>query len=184
AESGPTKGNSLNLLRRLMLSHYLYNSVILGFEAALYEKSWWPPNGDGPLSPLGLIQQDTVKFVADHPQPGVMHAPVALLLDHFAGWMPARTWTTAYRVWGYLPYDSGDYLTHSVFSILYPGYEDSAWYHDERGTICNTPYGDMTDVLHSDVASWVMKQYGVVVAAGNLFTADAGTHAACGRSGR
>ena len=173
ANSGPTKGNSLNLLRRLMFSHYLYNSVILGFEAALYEKSWWPPTGDGPLSPLGLIQQDAVKFVAEHPQPGVMHAPVALLLDHFAGWMPARTWTTAYQVWGYLPYDSGDYLTHSVFSMLYPGYEDSAWYHDERGTICNTPYGDMADVLHSDSTSWVMKQYGVVVAAGNLFTADA-----------
>ena len=173
AESGPTKGNSLNLLRRLMFSHYLYNSVILGFEAALYEKSWLPPNGDGPLSPLGIIQQDAVKFVAEHPEPGVMHAPVALLLDHFAGWMPARTWTTAYRVWGYLPYDSGDYLTHTVFSMLYPGYEDCAWYHDERGTICNTPYGDMTDVLHSDVTSWVMKQYGVVVAAGNLFTADA-----------
>ena len=170
---GPTKGNSLNLLRRLLFSHYLYNSVILGFEAALYEKSWWPPNGDGPLSPLGLIQQDAVKFVAGSPQPGVMHTPVALLLDHFAGWMPARTWTTAYRVWGYLPYDSGDYLTHSVFSMLYPGYEDSAWYHDERGTICNTPYGDMADVLHSDATSWVMKQYGVVVAAGNLFTADA-----------
>ena len=173
AESGPTKGNSLNLLRRLMLSHYLYNSVILGFEAALYEKSWWPPNGDGPLSPLGTIQQDAVKFVAEHPQPGVMHAPVALLLDHFAGWMPARTWTTAYRVWGYLPYDSGDYLTHTVFSMLYPDYEDSAWYHDERGTICNTPYGDIADVLHSDATSWVMKQYGVLVAAGNLFTADA-----------
>jgi hypothetical protein len=171
--SGPTKGNSLSLLRRLMFSHYLYNSVILGFEAALYEKSWWPPNGDGPLSPLGLIQQDAVKFVTDHPQPGVMHTPVALLLDHFAGWMPARTWTTAYRVWGYLPYDAGDYLTHSVFSMLYPGYEDSAWYHDERGTICNTPYGDMADVLHSDATLWVMKQYGVVVAAGNLVTADA-----------
>lgn len=172
ANSGPTKGNSLNLLRRLVFSHYLYNSVILSFEAALYETSWWPPNGDGPLSPLGLIQQDAVKFVADHPQPGVMHAPVALLLDHFAGWMPARTWTTAYRVWGYLPYDSGDYLTHSVFSMLYPGYDDSAWYHDERGTICDTPYGDMADVLHSDAMSWVMNQYGVVVAAGNLFTAD------------
>lgn len=171
--SGPTKGNSLNLLRRLLFSHYLYNSVILGFEGALYETSWWPPNGDGPLSPLGLIQQDAVKFIADHPQPGVMHAPVALLLDHFAGWMPARTWTTAYRVWGYLPYDPGDYLTHNVLSMLYPGYEDSAWYHDERGTICSTPYGDMADVLHSDATSWVMRQYGVVVAAGDLVSADA-----------
>ena len=171
--SGPTKGNSLSLLQRLMFNRYLYNSVILDFEGALFEHAWWSANGDGPLSPLGLIQQDAVKFVSAHPQPGVMHAPVALLLDHFAGWMPARTWTTAYQVWGYLPYDPGDYLTHTVLAMLYPGYEDCGWYHDERGTICNTPYGDMADVLHSDAAAWVLRQYGVIVAAGNLFTADA-----------
>lgn len=171
--TGPTRGNSLSLLRRLLFSDYLYNSVILSFEGALFTDDWWSARGSGPLSPLGLIQQDAVKFVDAHRQPGVMHAPVALLLDYYAGWMPARTWTTAYQVWGYTPYDWGDYLTHNVFQMFYPGYEDCGWYHDERGTVCNTPYGDMVDVMHSDAAAGVFQQYNVIVAAGNLFTADA-----------
>ena len=158
---GPTKGNSLNLMKRLLYTHYLYNCVILGFEGSLTNK-------DGTLSPLGILQRDAVKFAQTHPQPGVMHTPVALLLDHFSGWMPARTWTTAYKVWNYIPYKAGDYLTHNVLSTLYPGYEDCAWYYDERGTVADTPYGDMTDVLLADVPLWMLKQYGVVVAAGKL----------------
>jgi hypothetical protein len=171
--TGPACGNSLSLLRRLLFSHYLYNSVILSFEGAMYLDSWWSPNGAGPLSPLGQVQQDAVKFVDAHPQPGAMQTPVALLLDYYAGWVPARTLTTAYQVWGYLPYDAGDYLTHNVLAMLYPHYEDCGWYHDERGTLCDTPYGDLADVMHSDVASGVLQQYNVVVAAGNLFKADA-----------
>ncbi len=171
--NGPTRGNSLSLLRRLLLSHYLYNSVILGYEGALFTDAWWSPTGAGPLSPLGQIQQDAVKFVDARPQPGVMQTPVALLLDYYAGWVPARTLTSAYQVWGYLPYDAGDYLTHSIFDLLYPHYEDCSWYHDERGTFCDTPYGDLADVMHSDAAAGILKQYNVVVAAGNLFRADA-----------
>jgi hypothetical protein len=171
--TGPTRGNSLSLLRRLLFSQYLYNSVILSFEGAMYTDAWWSPDGKGPLSPLGIVQQDAVKFVDSNPQPGVMQTPVALLLDFYAGWVPARTLTTTYQVWGYLPYDAGDYLTHSLFDMIYPGYEDCSYYHDERGTICNTPYGELADVIHSDAAAGVLGQYGVVVAAGNLFKADA-----------
>jgi hypothetical protein len=171
--TGPTRGNSLSLLRRLLFTHYLYNSVIMSFEGAMYTDAWWSPNGQGPLSPLGIVQQDAVKFVDSNPQPGVMQTPVALLLDYYAGWVPARTLTTTYQVWGYLPYDAGDYLTHSVLDMIYPGYEDCSYYHDERGTICNTPYGELADVIHSDAATGILDQYGVVVAAGNLFTANA-----------
>lgn len=171
--TGPTHGNSLNLLRRLLFSHYLYNSVILGYEAGLFTDDWWSRTGAGPLSPLGIIQQDAVKFVNAHPQPGVMQTPVALLLDYYAGWIPARTLTSTYQVWGYLPYDGGDFLTHCIFDMLYPHYEDCSFYHDERGTLCDTPYGDLADVMHSDATAAVLKQYGVIVAAGNLFKADA-----------
>lgn len=171
--AGPTKGNSLALLRRLLFSHYLYNSVILGYEGAMYMNDWWSRTGTDTLSPLGLIQQDAVKFVDAHPQPGVMHTPVALLLDYYAGWTPARTLTSTYQVWGYLPYDAGDFFTHSVLEMLYPHYEDCSYYHDERGTFCDTPYGDIADVLHSDARAEILQQYGVVVATGNLFTADA-----------
>lgn len=171
--TGPTHGNSLSLMRRLLWSHYLYNSVIMSYEGAMYMDDWWSPDGKGKLSPLGQVQQDAVKFVNSNPQPGVMQTPVALLLDYYAGWVPARTLTTAYQVWGYLPYEEGDYLTHSLLELIYPNYEDCGWYHDERGTLCDTPYGDMTDVIHADAAEGVLNQYGVVIVAGNLFKADA-----------
>jgi len=170
--TGPNRGNSLSLMRRLLWSHYLYNSVILSYEGAMYMDAWWSPDGKGELSPLGKVQQDAVKFVDENEQPGVMQAPVALLLDYYAGWVPARTLTTAYQVWGYLPYEAGDYLTHSVLELIYPDYEDCGWYHDETGTLCDTPYGDMTEVIHSDAAEGILNQYGVVFAAGNLFSAD------------
>ena len=36
--------------------------------------------------------------------------------------------------------------------------------------MCATPYGENADVLHSDARVEVMKQYPVMVAAGNLFS--------------
>lgn len=164
---GPTKGNSLNLMRRLMFSHYLYNSVILSFEGSWYTNAYNPMAG-GPLSPIGVIQRGAVEHVKQYGQPGEMHAPVALLMDYFSGWMGARTEGSTYKVWNALPYGAGDYLTHNVFAQLYPGYEDSSIYHDERGTYTNTPYGDMADAILTDVSSQGMKRYGLIVAAGDL----------------
>ena len=160
---GPTKGASLNLLKRLLYTHYLYNSVAVGFEMG-----WLDP--DKQLSPIGKIQAAAVRFVEEHGHPGVMHTPVALLLDHFAGWaMPRHLYTGAvYQVWGGMPYDAGDHLTHGVLSMLYPGYEDASYFRDERGFLSPTPYGDMADCLLSDAPSWVLGQYGLIVAAGEL----------------
>jgi len=74
---GPTKGTSLSLLRRLLYSHILYNSVAVGFENGWFE-------GDR-LSPIGRVQQSAQRWVKEHGQPGVMHTPVALLLDFSSG---------------------------------------------------------------------------------------------------
>ncbi len=122
------------------------------------------------LSPIGQIQAQAVEFVQAHGQPGVMHTPVALLLDFFAGWTPPRHLYTraAYQVWGGMPYDEGDYLTHGVLSLLYPGYEDAGFYHDERGFLSPTPYGDIADCLLSDAPEWLLRRYGLVIAAGRL----------------
>jgi hypothetical protein len=179
---GPTEGTSLNLLRRLLYTHYLYNSVAIGFE-----QSWLM--GDNTekrlkglpvlmeddrsaavLSPVGEIQSAAQEFVQKHGQPGVMLTPVALLLDHFSGWtMPRHLYTAnVYQVWGAMPYESGDYLTHGVLSMLFPGYEDASYFHDERGFLSPTPYGDMADVLLSDVPEWILKQYGLLIVAGRL----------------
>jgi hypothetical protein len=182
ANWGPTQGSSLNLLRRLLYTHYLYNSVAIGFEQAWLmgdnvEKRLLgepvPMENDrslAVLSPVGEIQTSANEFVAKNGQPGVMLSPTALLLDHFSGWaMPRHLYTgNVYQVWGGMPYEDGDYLTHGVLSMLYPGYEDASYFRDERGFLASTPYGDMTDVLLSDVPEFVLGQYNLVVAAGKL----------------
>ncbi|MDE0025699.1 MAG: TIM barrel protein [Spirochaetaceae bacterium] len=163
--SGPEEGSSLSLLKRLMYTHYLYNCVAVGFESGWLTET--PPYA---LTPIGEVQRGAVEFVSRHGQPGVMHTPAALLLDFFAGWVPPRHLYTpyVYQVWGGMPYEAGDYLTHGVLSLLLPGYENASYFHDERGFLSPTPFGDMTDCLLSDAPLWVLRQYGLLVAAGAL----------------
>jgi hypothetical protein len=157
-----TDGTSLSLMKRLMYSQILYNSSVAGFEAGFF----YP---DGRLSPIGRIQQSAQRWVRQVGQPGVQHTPVALLLDFEAGWtVPRHLYTGAtYRVWGNLPYDDRDYLTDGILDLLYPGYADSSYCHDERGFSTATPYGDIADVLLSDAPPWLLDRYGVIVLTGH-----------------
>jgi hypothetical protein len=161
-QHGPTKGTSLSLLKRLLYSHILYNSMVVGFENGWLE-------GDK-LTPIGRIQQSAQQWVREQGQPGVMHTPVALLLDFYAGWsFPRHLYTDKlYRVWGNLPYEPGDYLTDGILDLLYPGYQNSSYYHDESGFVAPTPYGDIADCLLSDAPLWLLKRYPVVIVAGEL----------------
>jgi hypothetical protein len=99
-----------------------------------------------------------------------MHTPVALLLDYYSGWsFPRHLYTDkVYRVWGNLPYAPGDYFTDAVLDLLYPGYANSSYYHDESGFIAPTPYGDIADCLLTDAPLWALERYAVVVVAGEL----------------
>ena len=162
AECGPTKGTSLNLLKRLMYSHLLYNSMIVGFESGWFE-------GEG-LSPIGRIQQAAQQWAHTNGQPGTMLTPVAIMTDFFAGWtFPRHLYTDAlYRVWGNLPYAEGDYLTDGVLDMVYPNYQDASYFHDESGFITPTPYGDFADCLLSDAPGWLLDRYPVLVVAGEL----------------
>jgi hypothetical protein len=162
ADHGPDKGTSLSLLKRLLYSHVLYNCVLAGFE-----NSWL--EGDK-LSPVGRIQQAAHRWVREHPDPGVMVTPVALMIDFFAGWsFPRHLYSGhAYRAWGNVPYGPGDYLSDGVLDLLYPGYQDSSFYHDESGFVTPTPYGDCADVLLTDAAAWLLARYPVLVVAGEI----------------
>ena len=161
-EHGPGKGTSLSLMKRLLYSHVLYNSVAVGFENGWFE-------GDK-LSPIGRIQQSAQRWVKQHGQPGVMHVPVGLLLDFYSGWtFPRHLYSDQlYRVWGNLPYEPGDFLTDAVLDQLYPGYQDSSYFHDELGFITPTPYGDIADCLLSDAPAWLLARYPVLVVGGEL----------------
>jgi hypothetical protein len=158
----PTNGTSLSLLKRLLYSHILYNCVAVGFE-----NGWF--DGDQ-LSPIGRIQQSAQRWVKENGQPGVMHTPVALLLDFYSGWsFPRHLYSgDVYRVWGNRPYEAGDYFTDAVLDLLYPGYQNSSYFHDESGFITPTPFGDMADCLLSDAPSWLLARYPLVIVAGEL----------------
>jgi hypothetical protein len=165
-EHGPTKGSSLSLMKRLLYSHILYNSVAVGFE-----NGWF--DGDA-LSPIGRVQQAAQRWVRERGPPGVMHTPVALLLDFRAGWtFPRHLYTDKFfRVWGNLPYAAGDYLTDAVLDLVYPGYADASYFHDESGFLAPTPYGDIADCVLSDAPLWALKRYPMIIMAGE-FSADA-----------
>ena len=52
--------------------------------------------------------------------------------------------------------------------MIYPGYQDSSYFHDESGFIAPTPYGDMADCLLSDAPAWLLARYPLLVIAGEL----------------
>jgi hypothetical protein len=53
-------------------------------------------------------------------------------------------------------------------TMLFPRYEDSSYYHDERGFNTGTPFGDGMDALLTDVPSFILERYPVVVVASRL----------------
>lgn len=159
-ESGPTKGTSLALMKRLLYSHILYNCMIAGFE-----NGWIV--GDQ-LTPIGQIQQSAQRWVRAQGQPGVMQTPIAVMTDFHAGWIFPSYNSVLYRVWGNLPYGPGDFLMNNVLGMIYPGYQDSSFFRDETGFATATPYGDAADVLLSDAPGWVLARYPMLVVAGAL----------------
>ena len=92
---------------------------------------------------------------------GTMLTTVALVVDFLAGFSPPRHMYTGhvYRVWGNLPFEDGDYWTHGVVDVLYPGYERASYFHDEAGFLTATPHGDVLDALLTDAPAWLLGRY-------------------------
>lgn len=166
----PTGGTSLALMKKLMYGQIFYNSVAVGFENGFYWGGRYTQDGKTALSPIGRIQRGAVDWYERHGNPGVMHVPVAVMVDFYSGWsFPRHLYTReTYKVWGSLPYDAGDYLTDGVLDMLYPGYQDASYFRDERGFNADTPYGDIADCLLSDAPGWLLRQYPVLVLGGRI----------------
>lgn len=162
------KGGSLSLFKRSYYTQYMYNSTILSMESGWCEGNFG--NNKGTLTPIGEMHTDCEEFVRKYGQPGVMITQIALLNDFYSGWMPADHIAGRFQVWNGMDYEPGDFLTDALISMFYPNYERSGFFHDETGAMCETPYGENADVLHSDARMEVMRQYPVMVAAGDLFS--------------
>ncbi len=174
-EVGPLAGTSLSLLRRLLFVEYMYNSDILGFESSWIiedntekrlsaQKTEYQSAKEVHLSPVGKIQQQMVRYVKEKGRPGILHTPVTIYLDFFSGWVPARHLYSdrLYEVWGSSPYSMGDHQLHTLFEMLYPGYEDAGFFRSERGFLTPTPYGDIADVTSSDTSAENLNRYNLV----------------------
>ena len=101
---------------------------------------------------------------------GVHLTHIGVLFDFYSGWAPPRHLYTAdvYRVWGNLAFASDDFWAHAVMGLLFPRYQDSSYYHDERGFNTGTPFGDGMDALLTDVPSFILERYPVVIVATRL----------------
>lgn len=158
---GPTWGSSVALMKRMMVLQYQSNAWILGFE------NEWKDKSGSPL-PVGKVQKGMYNMVMnEYPQAGGIHVPVAFMTDFFSGWMPP--YRNEYKKWGFLPYDRGNYLTHELFSLIYPSYEQNGQKKNEDGAILANKYGDV-DAILSDIHAELMLQYPVIVAADSLMT--------------
>ena len=122
------------------------------------------------LSPIGEMNIEAVKWCEEHPERGVQYTPVALLFDFFTGWTPPRHLYSQqlYLVWGNMHYNKGDYQIDLFFREVFPGYEDCSYYHNERGYLTPTPCGDIFDVLLSNVPSFVLNRYNMVILLGEV----------------
>ena len=175
-EYGPDKGTSLSLMRRLYYASFLYGAAIVGFETDIPTNIFIrEKDAEGypikKLSPLSEVNIEAAKWCKKHFQNvGVQHTPVGLLIDFVSGWLPPRTPYSGhrYKVWGCLDYERGDYQIDNFFRWIYPQYEDSSLFKDERGFLTATPLGDKFDVLTSNVSEHILNQYQVICLLGEL----------------
>jgi len=169
-------GASVSLLHRLWHVSYMYGVAIIMSEAASF--NWHKTVAvkvDGvehqvpEPDPSAQQHLKITDWIRKHPARGVMHTPVAIIWDFYAGWVPPRR-TPAddrpFHTWGIMPYEKGDYQIDALFRELYPGYEDSSYYRDERGFLTATPWGDSYDVLMSNTPRFVVNRYNAAVIIG------------------
>eukprot|EP00698_Gefionella_okellyi_P002196 TRINITY_DN12025_c0_g2_i1.p1 TRINITY_DN12025_c0_g2~~TRINITY_DN12025_c0_g2_i1.p1 ORF type:complete len:1044 (+),score=219.23 TRINITY_DN12025_c0_g2_i1:346-3132(+) len=157
-EGGPTCGTSLNLLKRLMYFQISYNSAYVSVE------NGWFYGANATLTPIGELQNNAMQFVQKlAPTGGIgKHvASIAIVLPFGSGWnVPRQLYTgTLWRVWGSLPFGAGDFFADGVLNMMYPGYRDASYFHDESGFMSATPFGDTVDILLSDAQSWTLQRY-------------------------
>jgi len=166
---GPHKGCSLSLHERLFFCSYLGGDSIVGSETSQFTADALE-SGAPELSPLGRQHLAIREWVKQHPDRGVMYAPIAFMLDFYNGWnMPRHLYRgDKYKIWGKLPYEKGDYQIDNVFRMVWPGYEDCSYLRNERGFICPTPYGDLFDVITNRCPPDILKQYTAIMLLGDV----------------
>jgi len=186
-QGGPDRGPSLSLIRHAWYVLFMYGANVECIEDSQFFRpagaaSFSIPSSDempelAPeakkeyLSPLGDIQLQVVRFCTRNAERrGVQYCPSAALMDFYNAWTPPRHIYTDsfYITGGMFPYHRGDHQTDLFFREIFPEYQDCAYFRNERGYLTSTPYGDITDVLLTDVRPHILTRYRMVSLLGHI----------------
>ena len=119
------------------------------------------------LTSHGRKAAEVFQFTQSHAR-GVPWTPVAVVLDHLAGYNGYMD-----KPWGIVDPTAGDREVRDLFdSQLYPGADTIHGRPDaenpEGKYLCPTPFGEMFDVLLSSVPPEVLPAYPVILLAGDI----------------
>jgi hypothetical protein len=163
---GLDAGHSLSFYERMWLHSWFAGAAMVTPEnsvAIFFER----PKEPWSLTEHGRTAAQVGQFMQTHVR-GIPFTPVAILLDHYAGY-------NAYmdRPWGILEPTAGDREVRDLFDDqLFPG---SDHIHarpnpsnPEASYLRPTPYGEIFDVLLTSAGPGVLPAYPVILLAGDL----------------
>lgn len=163
---GLDAGHSLSLYERLWLHAWFAGAAMVTPEnsiATFFEK----PEAPWTLTLHGRKAAEVFAFMQHHDR-GVPYTPVAVVLDHLAGY-------NAYmdKPWGVLNPTAGDREVRDLFDDqLFPGsdhiHTNPFPNNPELSYLRPTPYGEMFDVLLTSVPPEVLPTYPVILLAGDI----------------
>jgi hypothetical protein len=159
-------GHSLSLYQR-MLKHGWFAGAGLVTPENSVEIVFNNNNVSDGLNSWGVEQAKTYAFMLAHDR-GVPYMPVAIVLDHYAGYNGYSG-----TAWNYYAFTAADLEIDNLFTEqLFPGSDHI--HHDpfpdnkEKTFLVATPYGEICDVFLSTVKSDVLSSYPVILLAGDI----------------
>jgi len=163
---GLDAGHSLNFYERMWLHAWFAGAAMVTPEnsiATFFEK----PGAPWTLTTHGRKAAEVFAFMRRHDR-GVPYTPVAVVLDHLAGYNAYRD-----KPWGILAPTAGDRETRDLFDFqLFPGSDHIHTPPDptnpEASYLRPTPYGELCDVLLTSAPPETLGSYPVLLLAGDI----------------
>lgn len=163
---GLDAGHSLSFYERMWLHAWFAGAAMVTPEnsiAIFFEK----PEAPWTLTSHGEKAAEVFTFMQEHNR-GIPYTPVAIVLDNLAGYNGYMD-----KPWGILEPTPGDRELRDLFDFqLFPGSDHIHVAPDpdnpEGSYLRPTPFGEMFDVLLTNVSSGLLASYPVILLAGDI----------------
>lgn len=159
-------GHSLSLYNRMLSHGWFAGAAWLTPEASysIIFNNGLPANG---INSWGVALAQLYAFINAHDR-GTPYTPVAIVLDHYAGYNAYE-----HKAWGTLAFTAADHEIDDLFCTQLFPQSDFIHYtpfpsNPEKPYLRPTPYGELYDVLLSSVSGSTLKDYPVVLLAGDI----------------